>query len=1019
MKPLITILAQASLLTAAEPTIEFGRDVRPILSDACFHCHGFDEETRKAKLRLDTHEGLFTERDGVTPVVPKDLTRSEVITRLLSDDEDEVMPPPKHPRQLTKEQQETLRLWVQQGAPFEDKHWSFTTITQPALPKDDAKWARQPFDHLVLAEMRKHELKPSPEADKATLIRRVTLDLTGLPPTPEEVAAFEKDKSPKAYEALVDRLLKSPRYGERMAVDWLDLARYADTAGYQVDPERTMWPWRDWVVRAFNDNLPFDQFTIAQIAGDLLPNATRDQLIATGFNRNHRMNGEAGSIAAEWHVENVVDRVDATSTVWLGLTMGCARCHDHKYDPLTQHDFYSMFAFFNNVDENGLFARPKLMSREAGKPWLLLPDETQQKQQAVLEKKLAAAKEAQRKAIVAAAAGQDGWEKTALTQGGKWLPLGKFEVTSDGGRTLTVRSDGSVLASDLKRDAGAARDVYRVKGISPLANVTAVRLELLTDPSLPRNGPGLHRSGNFLLSGFDVFFDGADARLPVTATATFEQDRYPIAPVGEGRKFGGTFGWGIAPEVGKAHQAVFELKTPLQNAAGKPFEIVLEQELGKNSLIGCFRISVTSDSGPSVLSPEVRTALADPADKRTPRQNQLIRQTYLKTVPAYAEATQIVYGVQKGQELLSAKTPAVMVMNENKPRDTFMLIRGAYDKPGDEVEAAVPAMLPPLPESEPDNRLGLARWLVSKENPLTARVTVNRLWASVFGRGIVASLENFGVQGDWPTNRPLLDWLADEFMKTWDMKAFMKMLVTSAAYRQQSNVTPELIERDPDNRYLARGPRHRLSAEMIRDQALAVSGLLHEQRGGPPVKPYQPDGLWEELAATATSAKAKLYQQSKGTDLYRRSLYTYWKRTAAPTTMTTFDAPSREICTIKRSRTCTPLQALALMNDVTYLEASRALAERLLKDKAATPPQRIEQAFHFVLARAPKAAELTKLTTALTNYEANFRADAAAAKELICQGESKPDAKLDPAVLAAHTMLASLLLNLDETVTKQ
>ncbi len=775
--PSLVLLLLGSARGADAPSaIRFSRDVLPILSENCFTCHGPDEKARKAKLRLDTQEGA---RAVVT--AGKGEIR-ELVRRINADPEDGLMPPPRTGHKLTVSQREVLRRWVDEGAAW-GKHWSYETPVRPALPRvKNQVWVRNAIDAFVLARLEKEGLTPSPEASRETLIRRVTFDLTGLPPTPQAVDEFLADRTPEAYERLVDRLLSSPRYGEQMAMDWLDAARFADTNGYQNDFARSMWPWRDWVIAAYNRNQPFDQFVIEQLAGDLLPGATLAQKVATGFNRNNRTVTEGGSIDEEWRVENAVDRVETTATVFLGLTMGCGRCHDHKYDAISQKEFYQFYAYFNSVNERGVYNE----------------------------------------------------------QRGNVPPL-------------------------------------------------------LAVPS-PENERRLRE------------FDDAIA----------------------------------------AAERVVKQETPPPQAA-KEAVAKLRKE----------------------------------------------REDYQKSIPT------------------------VMVMEDVKtPRPTFLLKRGRYDSPDPKqtVDPGVPASLSPLPAGAPRNRLGLARWLVAADNPLTARVTVNRFWEHYFGVGLVKTAENFGVQGESPSHPELLDWLATEFVRSgWDMKALQRLIVTSAVYRQSSNTGPAL-QHDPENRLLARGPRFRLPAEVVRDSALAASGLLVERIGGPSVKPYQPAGLWEALAGGAGEGP---YVQDKAPGLYRRSLYAYRKRTVPPPALTTFDASSREVCQVKRSRTNTPLQALELLNDVTYVEAARALAQLVLIEGGRTPEDRITFAFRRATARFPTTRELQVLARGLDRYRQTFKADPESAKKLIRHGESPIDARLDSVELAAYTALAGVLLNLDEAITKE
>jgi hypothetical protein len=789
-------VAKTSAAPQSHPAIDFSRQIRPILSENCFLCHGPDAKERKAKLRLDTKENAFGPlRSGGRAIVPGQPDKSVLVERILAQDPEECMPPPRSGKKLSDSQRELLRKWIEQGAPWSE-HWAFVTPQRPVLPNVPKKdWGRNAVDYFILARLEKEHLTPSPEADPTTLIRRVTLDLTGLPPTLAEIDAFLADNGPTAYEKVVDRLLYSPHYGERLAVDWLDAARFADTHGYHIDSGRDMTRWRDYVINSFNANLPFDRFTVEQLAGDLLPDATTTQKVASGFNRNHMINFEGGAIPEEYHNAYIVDRVNTTATVWLGLTIGCAQCHDHKYDPISQREYYQFYAFFHNVPENGLDG-----AQGNAAPLLKEPDPTRTKALAELDQEMKA------------------------------------------------------LEAKLSNAEQASRAAVKA-------------------------------------------------------------------------------------EIAKMRQA------------------------------------------------------------RTSLEKQI---------------------------------PSTMVMQEMpKPRDTYVLVRGQYDKKGEKVIAAAPAALTPLAKDAPGNRLGLARWLVDGNHPLTARVIVNRYWQMFFGSGLVKTAEDFGSQGEQPSHPELLDWLAVEFMtptpaplgsgatQDWSVRDLVRLIVTSATYRQSAKVAPDLRARDPENRLLARGPRFRLQAEFIRDQALAISGLLNRAIGGASVSPYQPPGLWQELASRGDSKNwsAQFFVQSHGKDLYRRSMYTFWKRTSPPPHMVTFDAPDREVCSVRRSRTNTPLQALVLMNDPTYVEASRQLAERLLRE-AATTEARLTRAFRLATARHPSAKEIDILRQVLAKQLAKFQDDEKAALQLLSVGEAARDKRFAPAELAAWTMVASVILNLDETVTR-
>jgi hypothetical protein len=1014
---------------ASQAPVDFNRDVRPILSENCFRCHGPDEGERKARLRLDTREGALKElRSGGHAVVPGHAAKSALVERVTTADLKERMPPLTSKKHLTAQQIDLLKRWIDQGAKWSE-HWAFIPPGRPALPPVANKsWPRNAIDHFILARLEKEGLKPSPEADRIRLIRRVTLDLTGLPPTPAEVDAFLADRGPSAYEKVVDRLLASPHFGERLAVEWLDAARYADTHGYHIDAGRDMTRWRDWVIDAFNKNLPFDQFTVEQLAGDLLPGARLEQKVASGFNRNHMINFEGGAIPEEYHNAYIVDRVNTTSTVWLGLTVACAQCHDHKYDPVSQKEYYQFYAFFHNVPESGLDG-----SRGNAAPVLKAPTPQQAERLRKLDEAIKQA-EAQLTAPDAALdEAQARWEKSAAaTNLFAWEFLKNVEAAARGGAKLSELEDHSLRVSG----PNPATDTYTIEGQTELRHITGVRLEALPDASLKDRGPGRSVNGNIVLTDVRVSTGPVNkGRPPVpvkirSASADFSQKDFPVANAIDGDA---TTGWAIHPEVGKPHSAVFAFEKPLEVTCGTLLTITLDfrSPYGQHQL-GRFRLSLTEAANPhgkSSLPANVRAALAVPAGGRLRTQEATLRHYYRTQVAPEARR---LAKLRQERAAVEKQMPTTMVMQEMpRPRDTFMLLRGEYNKKGPKVSAGTPAALPPLPKGAPANRLGLARWLVDPGHPLTARVAVNRHWQMFFGSGLVKTAEDFGSQGELPSHPELLDWLAVEFMnpssaplgsgsKTrWDVKALLRLIVTSAAYRQSSVVTPQLVARDAENRLLARGPRLRLQAEFIRDQALAVSGLLNREIGGASVFPYQPAGLWQELASRQDSKNwsAQFFVQSHGKDLYRRTMYTFWKRTSPPPTLVTFDAPDRETCTVRRSRTNTPLQALVLMNDPTYVEASRKLAERMMK-QADTADERITLAFRLATARRPAAKEAEVLRRVFNRQMDVYRKDMKAALKLLGVGEAPRDERLPPAELAAWTVVASVILNLDETVTK-
>jgi len=1019
----VLFLLLAFLASAQAGKIVFNRDIRPILSDKCFQCHGFDEKERKAGLRLDIREqALKPSKSGIAAIVPGKVKESEIIARILTDSADEVMPPPKMHKAVTPQEAALIQQWIAEGAEYRG-HWAFEPVEPGA---GSTEHGAKGIDSLLEQRLQKEGLSFSPEADPATQIRRVTLDLTGLPPTPEEVSSFVIRNS--SFDALVDRLLQSPHYGEHMAREWLDFARYADSHGFQTDSSRSMWPWRDWVIKAFNDNLPFDQFTIRQIGGDLLPNAKQDELIATGFNRNHRINGEGGIIAEEWRIENIIDRVETTSFTWLGLTMNCARCHDHKFDPITQRDFYSMFAFFNNVEESGTIQGS---SNRSGGNSLPIMNVTTPEQEAQMTKMQAdigmaekAAVEARKKLPALLAV----WEKDAggklALQKSAWAPLEPVQVVSklkEQGATLTRQADGSYLASG----PNPARDIYIFDAPMPKDGVSGLLLECFPDPSLPEGSLGRYSNGNFVLSDFDVFVQkpgGKPEKLTLAkAEADYSQKGYEITQVLNKQR---GKGWAIdGPTKKENRRAMFLLDRAVSHTDGAMLLLRLRHEAIGGHNIGRFRLSSTALPAANVkldgsaYLTKIKAILAIAVEKRTPAQKKELDEYYLAKVDSPVKrAADGVAAKKKALAEFENNLPTTMVMREAKAtRDAFILQRGEYDKPGVKVTMGVPSWLNPMPKDAPMNRLGLAQWLVSKDNPLTARVWVNRQWERLFGTGLCKTTENLGSQAEYPLHPELLDWLAAEFMRSgWDMKHMLKLMVTSRAYRQSSKVTPAMLERDPENRLLARGTRFRLSGEVVRDQALAIGGLLVSKVGGPSVRPYMPEGVWDE---TSKYGDLRGYQADTGDGLYRRSLYTIWKRTAAPPTMLLFDAPTREICTVKRSRTNTPLQALAMLNEVTFVEAARGLAEIMMR-QGKTPQERIAHGFKRATARDIEPESLTVLMRGWTERRAWYETHPDDAAKAIAQGASKPDANLNPADLAAYTTTAGVLLNLDRVVTR-
>ncbi len=978
-------------------------------------------------IHFDTKEGAFG-KPGV--IVPGDSAHSKMLLRISNPNVAMRMPPSYSGRKLTPEQIETIRRWIDSGAKWES-HWSFVPPKRPEIPiVKQADWPRTPIDNFVLAKLEQQGIHPSPETDKAILLRRATFDLTGLPPTPAELVAFLADKSPGAYEKVVDRLLASPHYGERMAMQWLDFARYADTHGYHIDSAREMWPWRDWVIDAFNRNLPYDQFTIDQIAGDLLPHPTQPQIIATGFNRNHMINFEGGAIPEEYQNEYIVDRIEATSTTWLGITLGCARCHDHKYDPFTQKDFYSFGAFFNGVPEKGLDGY-----KGNAIPFLQLPDQ----QQAHMKQMLldAIKKEDSRIALA-----QSAWERNERATPLSDITAGLVdEFPFDDSLRNRLRPDatGKVISGKLTYtegragraanldeephlslgSAGAFRTTQpfsialwlKADGPSGMTVLQRPEYEIALDYCSKNNCNLIVR----LISGIEVKSRqgvALEGWSHVTIAYDGSANAKGIQIYIDGRT--ADIKWGGSPDPRRTPSSGPDLQIGNKDQGTAFKGQIADLRFYDRRLYASEALQI------GLLNP-LHAILSLAPERRTEEQSKWLRKYFIAEVANRAEK-QIntdYETLNRGLEQLNREIPSTMVMSEmNKPRDTFILARGDYRNRGQQVSPDTPSVLPPLPKDAPRNRLTLAKWLVDPGNPLTARVAVNHFWQMYFGIGLVKTSEDFGSQGDPPSNQALLDWLATEFIRTgWDVKAMQRLIVTSSVYRQSSKVGPDLLEKDPENRFLAHGPRFRLPAEMIRDNALALSGLLNDKIGGPSVSPYQPKGLWEEMAFGGDFSAQK-YEQSHGADLYRRSMYTFWKRSVPYPSLNTFDAPDREKCTARRGVTNTPLQALVLWNDPTYIEAARALAQRDLKEAPSEEAARVRYVFRLATDRDPTAQEVDILDKLYKKEAARYAADKTAAVKLISVGESKPDPAIEPAQLAAWTLVASAILNMDETITK-
>ena len=955
-----TLLA---LATSPLLAVDFNQEVRPILAQHCFACHGMDEHSRKAKLRLDLPESAHGKgKSGELAIVAGQPDKSEVVRRIFSHEADELMPPPESKKPMSDKEKAVLRAWIAEGGKYQ-AHWAFIAPKQAPLPKGGV----HPIDAFIRARLDQAGQKPSPEADRYVLARRVTLDLTGVPPTPEEADAFANDKSPDAFEKLVDRLLASPRYGERWARRWLDIARYADTNGFEKDRPRSIWPYRDWVVKALNEDLPYDQFSIKQLAGDLLLGATPDDLVATGFHRNSMLNEEGGADPNEYRFYAMVDRVSVTGAAWMGLTLNCAQCHTHKYDPVLHTDYYSVMALLNNADE----------------PTYNIPPADLAQRQADHAQKIRAAEESLESKFPGGAAAVEKrfgeWLNAESQRASKWETLhpNKLKSTMP---TLDVQPDGFILGGgDITKS-----DVYDLAFDRAIKGAVAIRIEVAPHPLLPNDGPGLTNYegplGGFFLSEFQAW--QGDRRLTLddaTATNDEEEDRISDAAAGAKpttkaapknakratkaaalRKKNNasaaldgemSSGWQVLGGLGQNHAAVFHFDKPTDLSAGWAIKMLFEKHYA--CPLGHFRISVTTDPQATATGhpAEIEAMLAGAA----PHDQFKLRQRFLETAPELAVHAKALANLRKQVP----RGQPTLVMRERPaahPRPTFRYHRGEYLSPKEEVPPAVPAFLPALPKNAPASRLTFARWLFAPENPLTARVAVNRQWQAFFGRGFVRSLEDFGYQSQPPTHPELLDWLAVEFVKSgWSMKKLHRLIVTSATYRQSSVVTPELAEKDPENLLLARGSRFRLDAEIVRDGALSAAGLLSAKMGGPGVYPPQPASVTSE----GTYGRIE-WKPSEGEDRYRRSLYTFIKRTAPFAMATTFDAPTGESCIARRDVSNSPLQALTLLNDEMFMEAARALGAKTLA--AATDDEgRIAYVLRRCVTRPPSPDELATM----------------------------------------------------------
>ena len=1005
--------------------VDFNRDVRPILSDNCFACHGFDKNTRKAGLRLDTKDGIFAkleEGEGHAVIAGKP-AESDVFRRITTADESDRMPPKKFNKPpLTARQIEIIKRWIEQGAEFKG-HWAYIAPAKPEHPPvEQPGFVRNPIDKYILAKLKEQNLAPSGEADKVTLIRRLSFDLTGLPPTKAEVDAFVNDASPDAYDKLVERLLASPHFGERMAMYWLDVVRYADSIGYHSDNPQNVFPYREWVIRSFNENKPFNQFTIEQIAGDLIPNATTQQKVASTYNRLLQTTEEGGAQPKEYLAKYSADRVRSVSTAWLGQTLMCSECHDHKFDPFTMTDFYSMAAFFADIQE------PAVGGRGPGIP---VPTPEQEAQLKAIDAAVAAAKQKLEQPTPELAAAQAEWEKQ-VAQNADWKVLEPETLTTAGGTTLTKQPDGSVKAGGTL----PAKETYTVVAKTDLKGITGIRLEAINDPAFAAGGPGASNNGNFVLTEFKLSAAvGAAAAANVElhqASADFSQEGYAVAGAIDGNQ---ATGWAVMPAFGKPHTAIFLTKTPIATGSNPELDgpttltfVLDHQSPYAQHQIGKFRLSVTTNPNPAgiqSLPPNIQGHLALAPEQRNDQQKSEIAAYYLTIAPLTQPLRDEVAKLEKQKADMTAAMPTTLATVSGPPREIRILPRGNWlDETGPVVLPAVPAVLGKVelkPSQQRLTRLELAEWLVRKDNPLTARVFTNRLWKLFYGNGISKTLEDMGSQGEWPTHPELLDFLATEFVdpstgsgQAWDVKHMVRLMVTSGTYRQTSKPTRELVEADPFNRLLARQSRFRMDAEFVRDNALAVSGLLVHKLGGKSVFPYQPAGDWQAL-----NFPPREWQNGTGDDLYRRGMYTHWQRSFPHPSLIAFDAPSREEGACERPRSNIPQQALVLLNDPTYVEASRIFAQRIIKEGGAAAEQRIQWAFATALSRAPTADEVRVLTELQAKHQKDYAADAESAKKVLTVGAKPADASIPPAELASWTSVARTILNLHETITRR
>ncbi len=1002
------VLSSQSVSASTVPegtTIRFNDHVRPILS-TCFYCHGPDEKHREAGLRLDVREDAVANRDGVHAILPGKPDQSELLTRILTHDPDDVMPPPEAKKPaLTKNEIDILRRWIEQGAPYEG-HWAFQPLRQTVPPAtQDEIWSQNGIDRFILSRLESENITPSPEADRATLLRRVSLDLTGLLPSPEEADAFINDPSPKAYENAVDRLLTSKHYGERWGRHWLDQARYADSNGYTIDSARVMWPYRDWVIAALNADMPFDRFTIEQLAGDLLPNATKTQKVASAFHRNTVINEEGGVDPEQMRIEAAMDRTATTGSVWLGLTVGCAQCHTHKFDPIPHKEYYQFYAFFNSssdVNNRGATV-PVVRGELLGE---LPPDKiTAPAIDPVLAERQATWEKAEMTRLASATTPD---VRTPV----KWMPAHYLEYDTASNASFRLLPDNSLLSDG----RGSFNDTYRVVASTKLKQVAAIRLRVLTDDSLPKRGPGLAGNGNFVLTDFQVTANGTEQSI-AQAYADHAQPKYAVTGAIDDLP---QTGWaintvkGLSGKMNADHEAVFILEKPVQ---AESLEIRLHHELNQNYLIGRFAIDFV-ESAPT-LKPDTANALLAALRvskaKRSAAQTTLISAAFAKSESAAGAAPK-----KAAKPDMDSPNADQMVMEElAQPRETYLFQRGDFLRPDKQLGALNPGVFSAVnaafrkPPKQLKNRLDLARWLVSPENPLTARVTVNRIWMRYFGRGLVETEDDFGTQGSAPTHPDMLDWLSREFIRNgWSMKAMHRLIVTSATYRQASLARRDLLEKDPRNLLLARQERLRVEGEIVRDEALCASGLLSPTIGGPSVRPPQPDGVF------VFTQTRKVWTPSVGTDRFRRGLYTMFYRSAPYPLLTTFDAPNFQVSCTRRPRSNTPLQSLTLANDPAFIELAQGLAARVIRELPdADLETRLTRAFRLALVRPPETAELALLLNYTREQLEDFAKDHLAARSVA--GPALAKASANPAEAAALVAAARTLFNTDNFITRE